>query len=93
VRALRARAIDVFLVELPTSRWFDERMRLSPGGIAYHGALPRLADLTGARLLDKWPDSLWEESRFWDDVHMVAASTIVFTEALAEAIKKPQHAF
>jgi hypothetical protein len=87
VEALRARDIAVFLVEVPTSRWFAERVEQSPGGTAFREALPGVAKATGARLLTGWPDSLTDEDRFWDDTHMLAVSTGPFTRALAAVLR------
>jgi hypothetical protein len=86
VGALRAHDIEVYLVEIPTSRWFTEAVSRSPGGIVYRQVLPRIAEANGAKFLNAWPDSFRDEDRFWDDTHMLASSTAAFTDALAEVL-------
>jgi hypothetical protein len=87
VALLRDRGIAVFLVETPTADWLA---RLSAGSAFqknYLEGVQRIAAESGALLLRDWQPALHDESRFWDDQHMTAGSTVDFTDALAARLR------
>jgi hypothetical protein len=86
VAGLRARGIDVVLVETPTSGWFRARFDASEAGVAYRAALTAVAQAAAGRLLDHWPARFDEDDRYWDDYHLASTQAADFDAVLVEQL-------
>jgi hypothetical protein len=86
VRRLRTAGVAVALVEVPVSRWLDEK--LAGPVVADHRAwLDRLASETGAHVLRSWPAELHDEALFYDDQHYFSLATPAVDRAFAAALR------
>jgi hypothetical protein len=86
VGVLRARGITVYLLEVPSSRWLNARLYATAAGQHFLEALETLATSSGAILLRRWPEPLFDDNLFWDEIHMVGAASDRFTDELAKRI-------
>jgi hypothetical protein len=90
VRAIRDRNIAVYLVQTPTSRWLREQLNQTKGGHRFLQEIPQLAARTGAVLLDKWPETAFDQNRYSDDMHLFfgANGMDYFTALLAQRLSE-----
>lgn len=70
VSVLRGHDIEVYLVQTPTSRWLREQLDQTESGHRFQLEMPLLARRTGAILLNEWPETAFDPSRYSDDMHM-----------------------
>jgi hypothetical protein len=87
VAVLRERGITVYLVQIPTSKWFYDRLARVPGAAAYRDSIPDIAERSQAKLLADWPEPFYRSDRFWDEMHMTPSACQSFTRALAESLR------
>ncbi len=86
VTALRARHIEVYLLELPMSHWLEGKLHATPAWRDFRSSVTRLSEQTGAHFLGDWPVGLSDEALYWDEEHMVAATTEQFTRVLGDRL-------
>lgn len=86
VTRLRAAGITVVLVEVPVSRWLEEKMK-GPVLTEHRAWLDRLATRSGAVVARTWPDELYDESLFYDDQHYFSVATPAVDRAFAATIR------
>jgi len=86
VNLLRSKKIEVFLLQVPTSRWLNSRLYQTPAGQAFLTGMMTLQQDTGAHWLNHWPESMTDEAYFFDEEHMTSLATVPFTGLLAETL-------
>lgn len=86
VKALRARNIDVFLLEVPVSAWLQERLEAAGVAEKHRIASDRLCMTTGCRRLAGWDDFFKNPEHYWDESHMTGGTTSSFTAAVANRL-------
>jgi hypothetical protein len=84
--ALAERGVLVFFVQIPTSRWYSDHLFATAAGHRYQASLPEILRASSARPLLEWPQRFSDETRFWDDTHMLDSSKADFTDELASRL-------
>ncbi len=88
VQTLQSRNIPVYLVQTPTSRWYDDQLRTNPANLSFRHTMSELAKTTGSELILDWPAEAYDATRFGDDVHMLRGpqGAEYFTRLLASEL-------
>lgn len=81
VETLRARGIDVVLLRIPSSRWFEAQIARSRAA-SFDQQVGAIAKELGAYYLHEWPEQLQRDELFWDETHMRGSATAEFSAAL-----------
>jgi hypothetical protein len=87
VRMLRARRLQVYLVELPLADWAQAEIEATTAHQRFRDDLSALARTTGAHVIATWPRVAYQDTRFFDGMHMVASASEAFMRLLTDRIR------